>query len=459
MAVKLVIFVLDGVLVETRDLHFRALNEALMECGVPPISREDHETRYNGLPTTKKLDLLLGYDGPLVHDRIWALKQRNTERAIAEIPRDERLIALRKALKDRGIKVVVASNSRGKTILAALERLGFEPDSYISASMVGKPKPAPDMYWRAMSWMNSAARDTLIIEDSEVGRQAAEASGAKVLMVKGPEEVTLERILEALGEREEDCCGFAGSNRCCRNYKTEEELNILIPMAGEGKRFKEAGYTFPKPLIEVNGKPMIQRVVESLGVKGHYVFISRYEDWSRYGLSHLFTQIARPFSAVHVGDTGGAADTALFAERYINNDSPLLIANSDQIIEWSPDETLRKFNKYDGGILTFDSTHPKWSYVRVDGYGCAIEVAEKRVVSGHATCGVYYWKRGSDFVKYAKQMIEANDRVNGEFFIAPVFNYAIRDGKRIVVEDAKKMIGLGDPESLEAYLRESRSSN
>ena len=111
---------------------------------------------------------------------------------------------------------------------------------------------------------------------------------------------------------------------------------------------------------------------------------------------------------------------------------------------------------HDGGILCFEGTGPEWSYAKLDNDGYVNEVAEKVQISNCATAGYYYWNRGSDFVKYAEQMIAANDRVNNEFYVAPVYNYAIKDGKHIVITHVDKVYELGTPEWLEQYLNETR---
>jgi len=133
---------------------------------------------------------------------------------------------------------------------------------------------------------------------------------------------------------------------------------------------------------------------------------------------------------------------------------PLLIANSDQLVEWNSGQTLYSFQSesIDGAILVFESTHPKWSYVKVSENGLITEVAEKKVISNIATVGIYYWKRGSDFVKFANQMIEKNIRTNNEFYICPVFNEAIESGLRIRPFFVEKMWGIGTPEDLNTYL-------
>ena len=155
------------------------------------------------------------------------------------------------------------------------------------------------------------------------------------------------------------------------------------------------------------------------------------------------------------GITEGAACTTLLAKEIINNDNPLIIANSDQFVDWSSSEFMYKMQErnVDAGILTFKSTHPKWSFAKVDDNGYVTEVAEKNPISDIATVGIYYWKKGSDYVKYAEQMIEKNIRHNNEFYVCPVFNQAVEDGKKIITYDIDNMWGLGTPEDLEYFLK------
>jgi dTDP-glucose pyrophosphorylase len=230
----------------------------------------------------------------------------------------------------------------------------------------------------------------------------------------------------------------------------------LIPAAGFGSRFEQAGYTFPKPLIEVNGKPMIQLVVENLGFEANYIYVVRKEHYDKYNLKSLLNLITPNCKIIQVDNvTEGAACTTLLAKEFIDSDQPLIIANSDQFIEWNPVDFYYKMieTKADAGILTFNSTHPKFSYVRLDELENVIEVAEKVVISNVATVGVYYSKKGSDYVKYAEQMIKKNIRTNNEFYTAPVFQEFILDKKKIKTFNVNKMWSLGDPESLETYLK------
>ena len=232
-------------------------------------------------------------------------------------------------------------------------------------------------------------------------------------------------------------------------------MNVLIPMAGAGSRFAQVGYSFPKPLIEVNGKPMIQVVLENLNIEANYTFVVRKEHYEKYSLQYLLTLIAPGCNIVQVDElTEGSACTTMLAKEFIDNDDPLLLANSDQFMEWNSNESLYAFNAdgIDGGILTFKATHPKWSYAKVGKDGFVSEVAEKKPISDDATVGVYYWKKGSDYVKYTEQMIEKDIRTNGEFYICPVFNEAIADGKKIRIKEIERMWGIGTPEDLSYYL-------
>ncbi|NBV57810.1 MAG: glycosyl transferase family 2, partial [Bacteroidetes bacterium] len=152
--------------------------------------------------------------------------------------------------------------------------------------------------------------------------------------------------------------------------------------------------------------------------------------------------------------TEGAACTALLAKDLIDNDDPLFFANSDQYVEWDPVEFMYTMQERDcdGGIVIFNATHPKWSFAEIDDNGYVTKVAEKNPISDKATVGFYYWKKGSDFVKYAEQMIEKNIRTNNEFYVCPVFNEAIADGKKILSYHVDEMWGLGTPEDLELFI-------
>ncbi len=404
--IKLIIFDLDGVLVEAKNLHFEALNEALTK--VNPgyrIDWNDHLNQYDGLKTYQKLDLLTKQKGlpKEIHNDVWETKQQLTLKKLAELPASNSLQELMGSLS-KEYKIAVCSNS------------------------------------------------TLIVEDSPYGLLAASRSKSHILRVKNPKEVTFTNLSKKLNQ--------LNNGKPMKSLKWHDEtLNILIPMAGAGSRFEKAGYTFPKPLIEVKGNPMIQLVVENLNIKANYIYVVQKEHREKYNLDTLLNLITPNCKIVEVdGVTEGAACTALLAKEYINNNQPLFFANSDQFVEWDSNEFMYKMNETncDGGIVTFKATHPKWSFAKVDKKGFVTEVAEKNPISNTATVGFYWWKQGSDFVKFAEEMIENNIRVNNEFYVCPVFNQAIKAGKQIRTFNIDKMWGLGTPEDLTRYLEEHK---
>jgi HAD superfamily hydrolase (TIGR01509 family) len=448
--IKLVIFDLDGVLVEAKNIHYDALNEALGE--EYAISWADHLSTYDGLKTNQKLEMLSERKGlPIeLHKEIWEGKQKLTLQKLKELKPNQTLQSVMDALVEDGYKIAVCSNSIRKTVLTVLSKLGIMEfmDYIISNEDVQNSKPHPEMYWRAISKMGCLPEETLIVEDSPYGLLAANRSNAHVLRVKNPTEVTYTNIWKKLTEIE---MGITNNNLKWEDKK----MNVLIPMAGAGSRFQQAGYTFPKPLIDVKGKPMIQVVVENLGINANFIFVVQKEHREKYNLDTLLNLIAPNSKVVEVdGLTEGAACTALLAKEYIDNDNPLFFANSDQFVEWDSTEFMYKMNETDadGGIVSFRATHPKWSFAKVDEQGLVTEVAEKNPISDIATVGYYYWKKGSDFVKYAEDMIEKDIRVNNEFYVCPVFNQAIEGGKKIRTFDIPKMWGLGTPEDLNYYL-------
>jgi len=228
-------------------------------------------------------------------------------------------------------------------------------------------------------------------------------------------------------------------------------------MAGRGSRFTEQGYTDSKPFIDVNGKPMIQRVIENLNIEFdsnyEFVIICLQEDFDKYDF-RIFDDIIghTQYKVICLEDvTEGAAQTLLEAKDIIDNDTPMLSFNTDQMVEYDKN-MWKSFEQFDGGIPCFWGNSDDWSYARCSQDGYVEEVAEKKVISNDATAGYYYWSKGSDYVKYARQMIEENSRTNNEFYVAPVYNWAIKDGKKIAIYMVDKIYELGTPEYLEEYL-------
>ena len=449
--IKLIIFDLDGVLVDARQMHYDALNGALAKFSEKfIISKEEHLSTYDGLSTRKKLQLLTALKGvpESLHTAIWHAKQEETHRIIKEEMKfDSRMSHVLSSLKLRNFKIAVASNSIRESVKMMLLNKGLLEyvDFFYSNQDVRHPKPNCEIFLKCMIKANTSPRETLIVEDSHIGRKAAYNSGAFVCPVTCPDDVTIQKInhhIELIPDS---------------NYSPKWQggrLNVLIPMAGAGSRFQQAGYTFPKPLIEVDGKPMIQTVVENLNIQARHIYVVQKEHFEKYNLKYLLNLITPDCKIVQVdGVTEGAACTTLLAKEYIDNNDPLLFANSDQYLEWNSNEFMYSMvaDDIDGGILTFNATHPKWSFVKLNDKGFVSEVAEKKPISNLATCGIYYWRNGSDYVKYAEQMISNNIRVNNEFYVCPVFNEAIKDGKLIKTFPVKNMWGIGTPEDLNHF--------
>ena len=446
--IKLIIFDLDGVLVDAKNIHYLTLNEALGS--KYEISWEEHLNKYDGLKTNEKLKLLTTSKGlpPSSYNEIWLKKQELTINELKKITPNDVLKYTIKELSHQKYKIAVCSNSIRKTILTVLSKLDIIEyfDYIVSNEDVNNSKPHPEMYWKTISYFGVLPEETLIIEDSPFGLLAANRSKSNVMRVETPNSVTIDNI-----------------NKHINNLIMEEtprwkneKLNVLIPMAGAGSRFEKAGYTFPKPLIDVNGKPMIQVVVDNLNLDANFIYVVQKSHRQKYNLDTLLNLITPNCTIIEVdGLTEGAACTALMAKDLINNDNPLFFANSDQYVEWNSNEFMYKMQEtnFDGGIVTFKSTHPKWSFVKLDENNFASMVAEKNPISDLATVGYYFWKNGSDFVKYAEQMINNNIRVNNEFYVCPVFNEAINDGKKIITFNASKMWGIGTPEDLDLFLR------
>jgi HAD superfamily hydrolase (TIGR01509 family) len=456
--IKLIIFDLDGVLVDARELHYEALNRALDSIDSKyVITRKEHLSTYDGLSTTKKLNMLTQNKGLSVelHDTVWGLKQKMTLEIIDGFSVDDRIRGIIRSFKSDGYTIACATNSIRETAKLQLIRKGFFEyiDFMYSNQDVTNPKPNSEMYLKCMIKAEVNPNETVIVEDSHIGRKGALSSGAYLCAVEDNNDVSydkIKKVIDDANEKEEIKPKWQGGN-----------MNVLIPMAGAGSRFEQAGYTFPKPLIEVNGKPMIQVVVENLNIDAKHIFIVQKSHYEKYNLKYLLNLITNNnCEIVQVnGITEGAACTTLLAKKFIDNDEPLVMANSDQFVEWDSNEFMYSMiaDNIDGGMLTFEATHPKWSFAKLDDKGFVSEVAEKKPISNIATVGVYYWTKGSDYVKYAEQMIDKDIRTNNEFYVCPAYNEAIEDNKKIKIFPIKKMWGLGTPEDLDTYLNEKSS--
>lgn len=231
-------------------------------------------------------------------------------------------------------------------------------------------------------------------------------------------------------------------------------MNIIIPMAGEGKRFSDVGYTIPKPFIPVLGKPMVQAVYENLNVEAKYIFIIQKKHSVGGNLETFLSSMSPGCEIISVDEvTEGPASTCLLAEKFISHE-PLMIINCDQMIHDFNINYLIEFmmnTKSDGVLGAFISSSKKNSYMKLDPQGEVTEVKEKIVISNIATNGLHVWRNGEDFVESAKEMILQNERYNNEFYIAPTFNNLIRKGKKILPFFYNLHFPIGTPEDLETY--------
>jgi len=238
-------------------------------------------------------------------------------------------------------------------------------------------------------------------------------------------------------------------------------LNIVLPIAGRGSRFADAGYTLPKPLIPVHGTPMIGAVVDNVRprVPHRFVFVALREHLDVQGMRATLERVAPGSVIVPVDQvTEGAACTVLLARDLIDSPDPLMLANSDQWVDVDINAYLAVMEREraDGLIMTMTADDPKWSFVGLDDRRFVTRVVEKQVISTEATVGIYNFRHGRDFVRAADAMIAKDLRVNGEFYVAPVYNQLIAEGARVAIHNVGRegagMYGLGIPADLDRFL-------
>ena len=217
-------------------------------------------------------------------------------------------------------------------------------------------------------------------------------------------------------------------------------INVLLPLGGMSTFFESSEYAYPIPLIEIYGIPMVELAIkncQSLGTSLQFIFVVKNDDCQRYHLDETLKLLTD--NQCHVvklsNETKGAACSALLAISYINNDTPLIILNSDQLIDEDFSSVIRFFRNENAsaGMICFESVHPRWSYVRLNDQGDVMETAEKRPISKHAIAGFYYFRQGKCFIEAAMQSIKKNRSFNGMYYIAPVFNELVLESQKIVM--------------------------
>lgn len=228
-------------------------------------------------------------------------------------------------------------------------------------------------------------------------------------------------------------------------------------MAGEGTRFPRDTYKIPKPLIEIDGVPMIQRAINSLGLIGTYHFIIRKDSYYDQ-VCTLLHSIFPNSKIISVEETTeGPASSCLLFKDFINTEEELVIANCDQIMWWDANLflTTARYYRYDGVVVTYTTTTPKNSYARINKQGLVQEIREKEVISDISLNGIHYWRKGKYFVESSEDMIKYNDRSpNGEFYVGPSYNYMIKKGLKVGIHHIPNYQHnpVGVPEDLEKFL-------
>jgi dTDP-glucose pyrophosphorylase len=243
-------------------------------------------------------------------------------------------------------------------------------------------------------------------------------------------------------------------------------MNILIPMAGEGSRFKVGGYEKPKPLIQVNGVPMIQKAVKTLGIEGKFIFVIRdfYNESNTRELEQTLREIQPDCKIIKIqNETRGSAETCLFVKEFINTEEELIITNCDQIMDWSSEgfSDFIKDESIDGAVVTYETSDPKHSFIKLDENGRALLLTEKNPVSNLGLTGIHYWRRGKDFVESAENNINLGIKENNEFYIAPTYNFLINKGMNIKNYHLKlgEFSPVGTPEDLRIYIGKKNEFN
>jgi beta-phosphoglucomutase-like phosphatase (HAD superfamily) len=453
--ISTLIFDLDGVLADLcnfhRDTFIKSYNQL---CNIK-INETFHNKHLEGLSTRTKIKKLkeLYPDTLIDEDKIFNLKQSITfEELEKAVFTDRTKIALTWA-KENGFKIGILTNSIRHTLDIVIRKLDIANllDYHMSNEDVPEPKPSSEGYKLLMKNMNIDPKNVIIFEDSVPGLKAAYGSGANVIKIVNSLDLTPSFLSE-----------------CIKNNTrpTATKLRIVIPMAGLGSRFQKDGYIIQKPFLPMlNGNQMWEEVVENLMPKN--------PELRRNTEVHLIVRKeqlpffkTKPNLYVHYVPilTEGAACTVLTLKNIINDDVPLMIGNSDQYLEWDSDEfySASFHPDYDGGISTFYHPCPddlKWSYASIGINGIVDNVAEKKYIGPNATTGLYSWKKGSDYVKYAEQMILYNDRVNNEFYVCPVYNYAIKDNKKIRIINCDKFWGIGVPNDYMYFIDNYKNNN
>jgi HAD superfamily hydrolase (TIGR01509 family) len=442
-------FDLDGVLIDLKELHRDAYITAWNHIHPQsPIDIGFHSAHLEARPTKDKTVLCdkILHTSTIIQD-ICTLKQTLTEQLLENFQALPSVTETIRWLKAQGHKLACCSNSVRKTILLALQKLNIldQFDLILSNQDVSKSKPDPEIYQTAAAYFSVESSECLVFEDSVVGKRAAMDAGCTVIPILTASDLTIDFIKICIEQRSRIPASCTST------------IHLVIPMGGLGSRFEKEGYTTPKPFLPIFGKEMYKWVIENMlprnptlrsKIQTHIIIRKEHETLFENTEFHLHTVPAL---------TEGPACTVLTIKDILNTSNPLIIANSDQHLEWNSDALYYSLlhPNIDGMISTFTQRDPsdiKWSYAKTDIHQNVIEVAEKKYISSNASTGIYGWSKGSDFVQFAESMIQQNIRVNNEFYVCPVYNEAIKIGSKIRVLECEKMWGLGVPKDYELFI-------
>ena len=431
--VKLVVFDLDGVLVDSRDLHYEALNTAIEQAAGAQylISRIEHETIYDGLSTNQKLRLMSLAKGlPLeLHKPVWQRKQELTDVLVREqLKPVAQVTELLKQLKHSGYPVAVASNCIKSSVRNILDAIGLLPyiDACFSNEDVGHAKPEPDIYIKACSSFGVLPSQALVVEDSVKGFEAAIRAGCHLLKVNGTDDVHAAAVFRRLQEVD----------------AASTPITVVVPLAGCSPDVWLSGpeatpVELPVFLTDTRGRPVLDWALNSIKSSRfpmRFIFVVKDAQASALRLESMCVKATgfEPTTVVRVrSDTLGALKTVLQARHLLEPGAPLLIFDGSHVVDWrtggSVDDML--CTRADGAVTVWPSSDPRWSYVRTQrNTSTVLEVHEKVAVSNLACSGLYFWRRASDFLSAADAVVAHNVRTRGLFFLAPTFNETILGG-------------------------------
>ena len=467
--IRLVVFDLDGVLVESRDLHYEALNRALEEeaGGQYVISRDEHEHVYDGLSTNQKLKMLGVAKGlPRdLHKKVWSKKQEYTESLVKEVllPTDNILNAIA-TLKRMCLPVCVASNCIRSSVQTILTHVGLMPhvDVFLSNEDVDNAKPAPDIYLKACKIFGVDPSSTLVVEDSTKGFEAASRAGCHMLRVFNPQEVTNTSVASRIQELE----------------SLTEDVTVVLPLAGPYPEIWQARETPEMPIFlsDVGGESVLEIIGQSLMSRrfnAKYIFIVKESVAKAFDVDALCAKAVNyaPLKIVKIKtDTLSSIHSILqIPKEFIDENTPLLVADGHHIPVWEEGQSIDDLigSHSDASLTVFQSIDPRFSYVRLNpnsrfnsdimskqGPNSVIEITmESRPTSNLACSGLYYFKQAQYFLKAAKDVIQFNQRWLGRFYTAQLFNEMVKDGLEVEALHLKNSWSLRNVNEIQNYER------